>query len=340
MSTQQAAQSPQEQVIGLVFALIQSRAMTTAVELGIADVLAEGALEVEEIAKRTSTNPGNLFRLMRALEIIGIFRQKSPRVFENTPMSECLRRDVPGSQWALVKLMAPGWGTWEGCREMTRTVEAGRTVVFDEWGNDYWGHFRNHPEQWPVFNEAMRSITYPMTGAVTAAYDWSRFPVIADVAGGIGVQLASILDANPGCRGVLFDQSEVLEEAIPHDRIERVAGNFFKEIPVEADAYILRNIIHDWEDPDALRILKTVRTAAKPSSKIMLIEWHIPETSEPHFGKWTDLVMMSAVGGRERTRTEFERLYGDSGFKLEEIVPTESMFSIVVGHPVKYLGDE
>jgi hypothetical protein len=307
--------------------------MVAAAELGIADVLASGPMKIESIAAATESDTDSLFRLMRALETIGVFRQASPRVFENTPMSDCLRKDVPGSQWALALIHAPQWGTWDGYGNLTKTVRTGRTVLFDEWGYDLWEHYRKHPEQWPVFNQAMRSITFPMTEAVTRAYDWSRFPLIADIGGGIGTQLVSILDAHPGCRGVIFDQADVLGEAIAHDRVEKVAGSFFEEIRVEADAYILRNIIHDWDDTDASKILKTLRASTKPDARVMLIEWNIPETSEFHFGKWTDLTMMSVVGGRERTKTDFEKLYRDSGFVLEEIVPTESMFSIVVGRP-------
>jgi O-methyltransferase domain len=179
----------------------------------------------------------------------------------------------------------------------------------------------------------MRSITTPMTPTVTTAYDWSRFPVIADVGGGIGTQLVDILNAHPGCRGVLFDLPEVVSTAIKHDGIERVGGNFFDEVPVEADAYIFRCIIHDWNDERSVSILKTLRKTTKPNARVMLVEWVIPDTSDFHLGKWTDITMMTEVGGRERTRGDFETLFRNAGFVLEEIVPTESRLSIVVGQP-------
>jgi hypothetical protein len=174
----------------------------------------------------------------------------------------------------------------------------------------------------------------PMTHAVTTAYDWTAFPVIADIGGGIGTQLVDILDAHPGCRGILFDQPEVVATGIPHSRIERIGGSFFNEIPAESDAYLLRNIIHDWDDPDAARILRTVRKAMKVEARIMLIEWLIPDNSEFHFSKWADITMMAGLGGRERTRAEFERLFFESGFELEATIPTTSTFTIIVGHPV------
>ncbi len=319
--------------MGACVGMIQGRCVVAAAELGLPDALARGPLSVEAIAAKVNADAGNVFRLMRALETIAVFKQASPRVFENTPMSECMRKDVPGSQWAFLQIWAPQWGFWEGFGEILETLRTGKTTLFDTWGYDIWEHYRRHPEQWTVFNEAMRSLTTPMTPTVTAAYDWSRFPVIADIGGGIGAQLVDILDAHPKCRGVLFDQAEVVSTAIEHERVERVVGNFFKEIPVEADAYIFRNIIHDWNDEKSLSILRTLRKATKPQARVMLLEWVIPDTSDFHLGKWTDMVMMTGVSGRERTRGDFEMLFSDAGFVLEDVVPTESMFSIVVGRP-------
>ena len=328
-----ASLSPQEQVMGMAFGVVQGRCLVAAAELGLADVLGNGAVHVDAIAAETRADAGHVFRLMRALETLGIFRQVSPRVFANTPVSDCLRSDVPGSQRAFLQLLAPGMGIWDGYSEMLATLRTGKPAIFERWGYDLWEHFRRDPARSAVFNESMRSMTAPMTPAVTAAYDWGRFPIIADVAGGIGTQLVDILDANPNCCGVIFDQPSVVSAAIVHDRVKPVAGNFFEEIPVDADAYILRNIIHDWNDEQALSILKTLRRATKPAARVMLIEWLIPETSEFNFGKWTDITMMTSVGGRERTKTEFEKLFSDAGFELQEIVATASSFSIVVGRP-------
>jgi hypothetical protein len=184
----------------------------------------------------------------------------------------------------------------------------------------------------PWFMHALSSA--PSGGRpVIAAYDWSQFAVIADIAGGIGTQLIDILDGNPNCSGVIFDQPDVVGAAIEHERVKLVPGNFFEKIPIDADAYILRNIVHDWNDEDALAILRTLRRATRPTARVMLIEWLIPESSDFNFGKWTDITMMTSVGGRERTKTEFETLFSEAGFELEEIVPTASSFSIVVGRP-------
>lgn len=324
----------QEQIMTMVLAVAQGRSLSVAAELGIADALASGPLPLQELAAQTQADAGNLYRLLRALETLGIFQQIFPGVFANTPVSEHLRRDVPGSQWAFVHMQAPGFGMWDGYTEMLTTLRTGKTALFEKWGCNMWEHLRRYPDRAEVFNEAMRSMTAPMTAAVTAAYDWSRFPVIADIGGGIGTQLVNILEAQPGCRGVLFDQPEVIAAAILHHRIEHVAGNFFEHIPVDANAYLLRSIIHDWADADALSILHTLRKTTQPDARVMLVEWLIPDTPEFNFGKWADITMMAALGGRERTKADFERLFRESGFALEEVVPSASMYTVIVGRPV------
>jgi hypothetical protein len=170
-----------------------------------------------------------------------------------------------------------------------------------------------------------------MTPAVTASYDWSRFGVIADIGGGIGAQLSSILDAHPSCRGILFDQSHVVEQAPQRDRLERVTGDFFAEIPVKADAYLMRWVIHDWTDEQSLVILRNVRKVAPPHARLVLVEWVLTDTAEFDTGKWMDVNMLVNAGGRERSAAEFRELYDRAGFELESIVPTPSPLKIIVG---------
>ena len=328
------APSMSQQIFGIILGAAQARCLAAAAELELADRLASGPVPVELLASQTNTDADSLFRMMRALETIGFFRQASPRVFENSPMSELLRKDVPGSQWAFVRMFAPGWGFWEGLGHLLPTLQKGHPALFDSWGYDIWGHYQRNPDQLAVFNKAMRGMTSEMTPAVTAAYDWSRFPVIADIGGGVGAQVVDILNAHPGCRGVLFDQAEVIADAIKHERLECKSGSFFESVPVEADVYILRNIIHDWNNEMAASILKTLRKSTGPKARVVLVEWLIPETSDFHPGKWTDIFMMTGVSGKERTRSDFAELFRSTGFELEEIVPTQSAFSIVVARPV------
>jgi hypothetical protein len=192
---------------------------------------------------------------------------------------------------------------------------------------------RENPEAGAAFDKSMRSLTSPMTPAITAAYNWSRFPIVADIGGGIGTQLVSILEVHSNCRGVLFDLPEVLSGAIPHGRIDRRPGNFFEAVPSGADAYMLRMIIHDWPEPEALRILSNVRSAlTRRESRLVLIEMVVPETTvASSLGFWADLGMLVLCGGRERTAAEYKALLGQAGFGVEEIVPTASPFSIIIG---------
>ena len=181
------------------------------------------------------------------------------------------------------------------------------------------------------FNESMRSVSSLGAPVVTAAYGWSRFPTIADIGGGIGTQLIDILNSHVSCRGILFDRPDVLAQAAPHARIQRVAGTFFESVPSGADAYILRSTIHDWADAESVAILKNVRTAMKQDSRVILIERIVSETPEPDLTKWMDLHMLVVAGGQERTAAEYTELYRRAGLEVERIVPTRSPFKLILG---------
>jgi len=327
--------SPQEQILSIVLGFWQARALAVAAELGVPGLLAEGPLRVDELASRTNTNASALFRLLRALESTGIFTQISPRVFGNTPSSECLRKDVPGSQWSLVlQNLFKGNGPFEAWDDLEYSVKTEMPSLDKIYGHDYWELLRRNPQANAANNGAMRSASVAMTPAVTAAYEWSQFPVIADIGGGIGTQLVSILDASPSSKGILFDQPHLGAESISHNRMEVIGGDFFKSVPRGADAYLLRWILHDWAEPEAAAILGSLRLALKPTARVIVVENVIPEGASFHFGKWTDLQMLVCVGGRERTETEYRTLLLDAGFDLQEVVATASPLSLLVAKPV------
>src|SRR5262245_61399312 len=194
VSIQNTKSAPNEQIFAIVVGFWQARALAVATELGLPDLLAEGPLHVDELASRTKTSASALFRLLRALESIGIFTQTSPRVFGNTPTSECLRRDAPGSQWASVlHSLSKGNGTFEAWNDLAYAVRTGEPSLDKIYGHDLWELLRRNPQANAAMNEAMRSMSEAMTPAVKAAYKWSQFPVIADIGDGIGTQLDSIL---------------------------------------------------------------------------------------------------------------------------------------------------
>ena len=324
--------TPQEQILGIVNNHWQSCCVGAAAQLELADLLADGPLHVDRLAEHTKTHGPSLYRMLRALESTGIFTQVSPRVFGNTPASECLRRNVAGSNWAWIRFtLCSGAPVFEGWRGLMLALKNGRTGFEQVTGQNAWQHMQSNPDTHTLFNEAMRDLSASIGPAVAASFDWGRFRVICDIGGGIGSQLTSILDAHPSCRGILFDQPAVVAEAPDHGRIERIGGDFFKEIPVQADAYLMRWILHDWSDEESVALLANVRKVAEPNARLMVVESVIPETPEFDMGKWMDLNMMVMATGRERTAAEFRDLLAQAGFALEQLVPTRSPLSIVVG---------
>jgi hypothetical protein len=325
-----SAATPQEQVLGIVNNHWQSCCVGAAAPHELADLQAD----VDLLAERTKTHGPSLYRLLRALESTGIFTQTLPRVFGNTPASDCLRRNMPGSNWAWIRLtLCSGAPVFEGWRGLMLSLKNGRPGFDQVTGQNTWEHMQSNPETYTIFNQAMRDLSTSISPAVAAAFDWSRYPVIADIGGGIGSQLSSILDAHPSCRGILFDQPNVVAEAPADNRIERIGGDFFKDVPVRADAYVMRWLPHDWSDEESVAILSNLKRVARPNARVMLVESVVPETPEFDMGKWMDLNMMVMATGRERTAAEFRELLDKAGFDLEEIVATPSPLSIVIGRP-------
>ena len=327
--------APHEQILSIILGFWQARAVAVATELGLPDLLVDGPVSVEELARRTETNASALFRLLRALESIGIFVQTAPRTFANTATSECLCKEAPGSQSPfLLHCLSKGYGPFEGWNELEHAVRTGEPSVDKIYGHSFWELLRRNPKANAATNAAMRSASLAMTPAVTAAYEWSRFPVIADIGGGIGTQLVSILEATASSRGILFDQSHVRAESLSHPRMETLSGSFFESVPADADAYLLRFILHDWDEPRAAAILESVRGSMKPTARLIIAEHVIPAGAAFDFGKWTDLQMLIAVGGRERTEAEFRALLSATGFELQEVVATASSLSLLVARPI------
>jgi ubiquinone/menaquinone biosynthesis C-methylase UbiE len=323
--------TPQEQILGIVNNHWQSCCVGAAAQLELADLLADGPLHVDVLANLTKTHGPSLFRMMRALESTGIFTQTSPRVFGNTATSECLRRNRPGSNWAWIRFtLCSGAPVFEGWRGLMLALQNGRPGFDQVTGEAAWQHMQSNPQTYTIFNEAMRDLSTSISPAVAAALDWSEYPVVADIGGGIGSQLVSILDAHPSCQGVVFDQPNVVAQAPENSRMKRVGGDFFKDVPVYADAYVMRWLLHDWSDEESVAILTNVKRVAKPNARLMLVESVIPETPEFDMGKWMDLNMLVMATGRERTAAEFRSLLSQSGFEVERIVPTGSPLSIVV----------
>jgi DNA-binding HxlR family transcriptional regulator len=329
--------APHEQILSIISGYWHANALGLATKLGLADLLAEGPVQVEELASRTGANTQALFRLLRALESIGIFAQTDYRTFCNTPASELLRKDHSDSQAAgVLHQLCRGNGCYEAWNEFEHTIMTGDSSINKIYGCGFFEFLAKEPQASDAMSGAMRSISSAITPAVTAAYDWGRFQEIADVGGGIGTQIVSILNAFPQAQGVLLDLPHVVADAIPHERLKILEGSFFDSAPPRADAYLLRFVLHDWSDESAAAILRTVRRSMKPSATLILAEWLIPEGPEQALSKWTDLHMMVLFQeARERTEMELSKLLAAEGFELEEVVPTDSSVSLLVAKAAK-----
>ena len=225
--------------------------------------------------------------------------------------------------------------------DMLHSIRTGEPAFAHRFGMGPFPYFMQNPEADRIFNEAMIGYTHQVANAVVATYDFSPFGTVVDVGGGYGTLLAAILRDNPTTRGMLFDVPHVIDAAQGFlsatgvaDRCTRVAGDFFAAVPAGGDAYVLSQILHDWEDEQCLTILKHTRQVMPKNGKLLVVELVIPPGNEPFFGKWLDLHMLAIPGGRERTEAEYSALFRDAGFELANIVPTPAGPSVVEAVPV------
>ena len=314
-----------------------SQALYVAATLGIADLLAEEAKTIDELARTTNTNPFNLYRVLRALASVGVFTEIEPRKFAITEIAEYLRKDSPNSLRSLVMMVADEWH-WRSWGEVLHVVRTGQPAIEKIYCVDNtFKYLSQNPKSGSLFNEAMSNFSKNFHTAVVGAYDFSGFTKIVDVAGGHGMLIASILTANPAMKGILFDLPDVVADAAKllekeqlSDRCQRVGGNFFESVPSGGDAYILSYIIHDWNDEDCLKILKNIRLSIAEGGKLIVIEGVVPTGDRPHFTKLLDLEMMIIYpSGRERTEAEYRQLFQTAGFRLTRIVPTLAPVSAI-----------
>ncbi len=330
-------------MIEMILAGWTSQAITVAAQLGVADALADGPLPIDELAVRVDADPDALRRLLRALISRGIFGLRRDGRYELNSLADTLRSDAPVS----MKSAARFYGSQEQRERWTLLVDAVRTgnaVVEALRGKESFDYFDENPELAELFNQTMTSISEMTDATVVAGYDFSAYPTIVDVGGGHGPLLAAILAAAPDSRGVLYDLPLVvadapglLQEQGVADRVVIAEGSFFDSvpgIPGNGDAYVLKNIIHDWPDEKAGQILRNVRAAAGPRATLLLIEFVIPKHNRDFPGKWVDLEMMLNLGARERTAAEYRNLLSQAGFRMTRVVQTASPLSVVEARPV------
>ena len=318
-----------------------SHMIGVAAQLGIADLLANGPKSIADLAAATGTHAPSLFRLLRGLASLGIFAEDDQGNFMLTSLAQPLQSGVPGSlhAFALFNVSEAVVRPWIELAYSVRTGEAARRHIF---GMSTWEYLAQHPDLDAIYNAAVSELSFHDNAAVLAAYDFAGIHTLVEVGGGQGTLMASLLAAYPSRRGVLMDQAHVLpgtrtvlEAAGLADRCELIAGNFFESVPPAGDAYLLKRVIHDWDDAQAVAILAKCHQAMAQQGKLLVIESIIPPGNTPHPGKLMDLIMLVALGGKERTEAEYRTLLDQAGFAVTSITPTRTGQSVIEAAPVQ-----
>jgi hypothetical protein len=340
MASTPPAPQPGEVLGQLIFGKCMTMAVSVAAKLRIADKLTTGPKTANDLAGETGTHGPTLYRVLRALAGFGVFSESAEGRFSLTPMGELLRSDIPGSMRGMADFVGSEW-TWRAWGDLMYSVQTGKTAFDHVFGKPCFDYLGEHKEESEVFNQAMTGFSSMIAPAVVEAYDFSQFGTIVDVGGGHGKLLTSVLKANPGVQGIVFDAPhvadgarETIRAAGVADRCRSEGGDFFRAVPVGADAYMMMHIIHDWPDDKATTILKNCRKSVKPGGKLLVIDAVIAPPNVPDTAKVLDLEMLVLPSGQERTEAEFAILFAGAGWKLNRVVPTKSPKRVIEGIPV------
>jgi hypothetical protein len=334
--TVQRTPTPSSEMMRLINGYRVSQALHVAATLGIADLLRDGPQAAHALANKVGANPDALYRLLRALSAVGVFHEDDDRGFCLTELGACLCSDAPRplAPWATLIGRPYFWQVWS---HLLHSVRTGTYAYPRVHGVSNWEYRSKHPEEEAIFDAAMTALTSGITEAVAAAYDFSPFACVVDVGGGQGMLLGSVLAANEHLRGVLFDQSAVvaradklLSEMGVRERCEISGGDFFTSVP-PGDLHMLKSVLHDWNDEQALTILRSCRAAVVPGGKVLVLERVIGAPNIGSAEKFDDLNMLVAAGGRERTREEFVQLFAAAGYALRHVLPTGTQFHLIEG---------
>lgn len=312
-----------------------TQAIYVAAQLGIADLLKDGSKSNDELAITTGVDARSLYRLLRALASVGIFAEGSSGYFELTPLAECLQSNRTNSLRAYAIKSGQAW-EWQPWGYLLESVKTGKPVFKNIFGMEIFDYLANDASAAKLYNQAISDFSEKQDVAITSGYNFSLIRNLVEVAGGRGTLIASILKANLTMQGILFDLPHVVADAKPlivtlelQDRCQLVGGNFFESVPAGGDAYLLRYIIHDWDDERAIAILKNCYQAMQSNGRLLLVEMVIPQGNEPFYGKLLDLQMLLNYGGRERTEAEYQVLLETAGFSLTKIYPVAPPVSMI-----------
>ncbi|MFV2175650.1 methyltransferase [Actinomadura sp. LOL_016] len=339
-----ATQRARGELVQMVFGHLASQALATAVRLGVVDSIGEGERTSAELARECATDEQAMLRLLRALAALDMLVENQPGVFALSAGGALLRTDRPDSVASFVRMFTDPamWRAWEHLDDSVRT---GRTAFDQVFGKDFFAHLKDDPELSALFNASMSQGSRAAADVVPGHYDFDRFPTVVDVGGGDGTLIAAILRAHPSLRGILFDTPEGLAQADgtlrEHgvaDRCALESGDFFAAVPGGGDLYLLKSVIHDWDDDRAATILRHIRRVIPDQGRLLIVEPVLPDTvtsALPPAMYLSDLNMLVNVGGRERTHADFHDLCQDTGFTLTRRLPPPPplAFSLIEAAP-------
>jgi SAM-dependent methyltransferase len=318
-----------------------SRLIYVAAKLGIADLLKDGPRTAGDLSVAAGVDASALYRVLRTLSGYGLFSESTGKRFKLTPLGATLRTDVPASMnaFALMLVEKHVWDAWE---QLIFAVRTGQLPFDKIFGVPFYKYLEQHPDDLKVFGESMTSLSGTENPEIAAAYQKIQksagIRTLVDVGGGHGSLLAMILKKHAALRGVLFDLPPVIARAQNErhvtakgiaDRCTLVPGSFFESVPAGGDAYLLKYILHNWDDESSLKILTNCREAMNPKGRILVADPVIPPGDKPDWGKLLDIQMMVVVSGKERTKEEFAALFKRAGLKLTRVIPTRCPLSLV-----------
>jgi len=329
--------SPTQAVLQVIGGHWTARCVNVAAKLGLADLVKDSPKSPAELAVSTGMHAPSLYRVLRALASTGWLNEDSDGRFGPTALTAGIQTGAPGSLRGLATTELgeehyPAWGN------VLFSVKTGQRAFDDVFGKPLWEYWAGHDEHAEVFNRAMSDMTAVVEPAVLAICDFSGFDTIVDIGGGRGTLISSILRAYPTARGKVLDLPHVIElgkrliaQLQLQDRCELIPGDFFKDVPSGGDAYVLKWILHDWNDEESIAILKNCHRAMQPDGRLFVVEAIVPPRNEPSFHKLMDINMLVMTGGRERTEAEFKELFDASGFDLVKVHVTPMELAVLEG---------
>ncbi|MBK0870663.1 SAM-dependent methyltransferase [Saccharopolyspora sp. HNM0986] len=329
------AQTPEFQLLEQSVGYFYSAALRAAALLNIADHLAGSAKKPDELAESAGVHGPYLHRLLRFLATRDVFAEDDAGRFHLTPSAELLRTDAPRSMRSAV-LMLTDQVFWKPAELLDETVRAGATRFEEVFPAPFFDWLAQDEQAGDAFHFGMAAMSDSENRRIAADYDFSGCSKLVDVGGGQGGFLVEVLRKSPDLHGVLFDEEHVLAQhrlgEVRHSGgCEAVIGDFFSAVPPGADAYVLKRILHDWDDEESTRILARCREAMDPDARVLVIDAVIPAGNEPHPGKALDMLLMTSLSGKERTKAEFEAVFAGAGLSVTRVIPTSTPLSIVEG---------